>query len=486
MTQKVTTTIPELTTVTRTLQASCTQFGALADVQAICRNMALVRADIWRRYGALGCISKSASDIRKDITTRCWYAQLPVDGTIRAETTKDVVNDILTCKAAAAQKVRQAIARRINDVQERKRLFALLKQDQWLQDSYLHRMMRKHFRHGVSHCTNQFIVRSDKHQEVIIDGKLVVRILIATKFGAHIDLLINSSGKNVSLKGCNLRVVLKGDAVEIHYATTKKIGRACGAGHLGIDKGYTEAFVDSDGQAHGTNFGRVLSAFSDTQSATGKQRNRLHALEKKHRAAGRTAKADRIRACNLGRIKLDACRDKVQQHLRTIAYQSAHTVVDKAALVVSEDLSSPISSKVGSKNQWRPYNRRMSGWAKGVLAQSLEEVCKQRGAMHRTVNAAYTSQMDSHTGLLQGKRVGDKFYRESGDVIQADTNAARNVLARLNDPDIGRWTPHKEVRKILLSRSSGATERQEAPVGQAAKRRLRQRSADKSMLSNFG
>jgi hypothetical protein len=106
--------------------------------------------------------------------------------------------------------------------------------------------------------------------------------------------------------------------------------------------------------------------------------------------------------------------------------------------------------------------------------------------VHHTVNAAYTSQMDSHTGLLQGKRVGDKFYRASGDVIQADTNAARNVLARLSDPDICRCTPYRDVRRILLSRSSGATERQEAPVGQAATRRSRQRSADKSVLINSG
>jgi hypothetical protein len=480
MTQEVTSVAPEVMTVTRTLQASCAQ---LADVQAICRHMALVRADIWRRYGALACLGKRAADIRKDITARCWYTQLQVDGTIRSETTKDVVNDLLTYKAAATQKVRQSIARRTPDAQERKRLFNLLMQDQWLQDPYLHRMMRKHFRHGVSNCTNQFIVRSDKHQSFIADGKLVVRIQIAPKFGSHIDLITTSSGKNVKLKNRNLRVVLNGDVVQIHYATTKAPGRPAGAGQLGIDKGYTEAFVDSDGQAHGCSFGRVLSAFSDTQSATGKQRNRLHALEKAHRAAGRIAKADRIQACNLGCVKRDARRSRAQQVLRTIAYQSAHTVVDKAGFVVSEDLSSPISS---SKVQWRQYNRRMSGWAKGVLAQSLEEVCKQRGAVHSTVNAAYTSQMDSQTGLLQGKRVGDKFYRVSGDVIQADTNAARNVLARFSDPDISRWTPYRDVRRILLSRSSGATERQEAPVGRATKRPSRQRSADKSVLINSG
>jgi hypothetical protein len=118
-------------------------------------------------------------------------------------------------------------------------------------------------------------------------------------------------------------------------------------------------------------------------------------------------------------------------------------------VVVSEDLTSPIAKK----QVWKKYNRRMSAWAKGVLAQSLEEVCVQRGASHVLVNGAYTSQTDSISGLLEGKRVGDKFYRANGDVLQADYNAALNVLARLGDQDITRYTPYREVRRILLARS---------------------------------
>ncbi|HUW98648.1 MAG TPA: hypothetical protein VMV40_07375 [Acidiferrobacter sp.] len=55
--------------------------------------MGTVRADIWRRYGALGTVGKSANDVRKDISAARLYADLRVDGTIRNETTKDIVND---------------------------------------------------------------------------------------------------------------------------------------------------------------------------------------------------------------------------------------------------------------------------------------------------------------------------------------------------------------------------------------------------------
>jgi hypothetical protein len=40
----------------------------------------------------------------------------------------------------------------------------------------LHRQMRKHFRHGVSHTANQFIVRSDKQSSSVVDGRLVITI----------------------------------------------------------------------------------------------------------------------------------------------------------------------------------------------------------------------------------------------------------------------------------------------------------------------
>jgi len=453
--------------VTRTLQADVPD-----SLAAICKAMGFVRADIWRRFGALGTTGKNANAIRKQISAAALYDGLHVDGTIRAETTKDIVNDVLLYKAAAMVKVRQSVAARTKDAAERKRLFTALKSDQWLSDNFLHRQVRKHFRHGKSSVANQFVVRSDKHTSAVVNGKLVVTLKVAQKYGGHIALVTTSNGKNVDLTGSNLRIVVKDGFTEIHYATDKADGRVCGDQVVGIDKGYTEAFTDSDGVAHGLVFGAVLTQYSDAASATGKGRNKLHALAKKHRGTGRVAKADRIQQCNLGRLKIDARKERAQKHLRTIAFQAAHAVVDKAAVVVSEDLTSPIASKV----QWKKFNRKMSAWAKGVLAESLDSVCTQRKASHVLVCGAYTSQMDSTNGLLQGKRVGDKFYRANGDVLQADHNAALNVLARLDDPDIGRFTPYREVRRILVSRSPAQLSVNRLELGAQA----RQPSADKS------
>jgi hypothetical protein len=91
----------------------------------VCKAAGFLRADIWRRYGALGTHAKTANGIRKDFADL--YSHLAIDGTIRAETSKDVLNDILAYRAAAMDKVSKAIARRTDDQQERKRLYTLLK-----------------------------------------------------------------------------------------------------------------------------------------------------------------------------------------------------------------------------------------------------------------------------------------------------------------------------------------------------------------------
>ena len=52
--------------------------------------------------------------------------------------------------------------------------------------------------------------------------------------------------------------------------------------------------------------------------------------------------------------------------------------------------------------------------------------CSHTSTVH-LVNSAYTSQIDSFSGLLIGTRKGDRFYRTNGEVIQADWNAAPHL-----------------------------------------------------------
>jgi len=108
-----------------------------------------------------------------------------------------------------------------------------------------------------------------------------------------------------------------------------------------------------------------------------------------------------------------------------------------------------MSSKFFGKN----INRRLSAWTKGVIAEALDCVSRRRGSTVVLINPAYTSQIDSRTGCRLGTRQEDQFHCFDGVVLQADQNAARNVLARLSDPDIERFTPFKRVKAILQART---------------------------------
>jgi len=260
-----------------------------------------------------------------------------MDGTIRSETTKDVVNDILAVKAAAKTLVKKAIMERTHDKDERKRLLTRLKNDEWLSDNFLHRQMRKHFKHGVAKASNQCIVRSDKFTTEIVENRLHITLKIAKKYGDDIVLKTTTTGKNVDIEKSNLRIIVKQGFVEIHFCGDKDVGRACGDKEIGVDKGYTEAFTDSEGEFHGVGFGQVMTEYSDQHSQTGKARNKLHTLVKKYRKNGHHRKADNILRNNLGRKKLESRNGLTKKRLRNIAFKAAHRLVDKANVVVSED-----------------------------------------------------------------------------------------------------------------------------------------------------
>jgi hypothetical protein len=88
------------------------------------------------------------------------------------------------------------------------------------------------------------------------------------------------------------------------------------------------------------------------------------------------------------------------------------------------------------------------------LRQRIEFKCQQNGVLLAEVNAAYTSQTCLFCGFVHpGNRKGDKFHcLNCGREGDADYFASLNILSRLDDPDIGRYTPYREVREILVER----------------------------------
>ena len=77
-------------------------------------------------------------------------------------------------------------------------------------------------------------------------------------------------------------------------------------------------------------------------------------------------------------------------------------------------------------------NRRLHGWTRGVMADTLTSRSRRRGSALALVNLACTSQIDSWTG----QRQWDRFHCLDGVVLDADANAACNILAGMHDDEI--------------------------------------------------
>jgi IS605 OrfB family transposase len=406
----------------------------------IASRLGTLRTELWDRFGSIAGVGVEQREMRDQ-----WLAdkrKFDVPARLWKETLRDTMADIVMYREAAKVKVRRAIPAHTKDKSEQKRLYTLLKADRWLEDGFLRRMMRKYFKHGHTSVDNQIILDTGCYTAFEFGGRAWVDVMSLER-GQRIAIPLNTTVK----PNGTLRLILRDGKVEVHYAIDLEIKSDCGDGVIGIDKGYTEAFTDSDGQKHGIGLGDRLSSESDFLKEKYKNRNKLKEIAKKK---------PHVAKANLGRKKLERRKKRHTSNVRDIVFKAAHSVVDKAKVIVCEDLTSPIPDK---KKYGKNQSRRLSGWVKGTMAEAMETVSQRRGSSLSPVNAAYTSQMDSRSGTLLGQRTGDTFHCFDGVVQDADTNAARNILARQDDTEIALFTPYKQVKAILLQRTAEVQKR---------------------------
>ncbi len=432
--------------VTRIIYSKDLNRGKYEQLEEMARRLGDVRKEVWHRYGSIAGVGISHRAIRD-----AWLAEgreFELPARIWKATLADVMGDIAAYREAAKIKVRRAIWARTSNEAERKRLFTLLKYDRWLEDSFLRRQMRKYWRHGKTDVANQIVLDMQCYKAFEHHGQGWIEVagLVPRK---RIAIPLNTTAPPTG----TIRLILRDGRVEVHWAIEENqvtVTRPTGDKTLGIDKGYTEVFTDSDGDRHGEGLGEILSAESDYLKVKYQKRDKLRQIARK-----KAHKRDKIHRHNLGRKKLDRRKRKHTARVRDKVFKATHSVVDKASTVVTEDLTGSFNGKSHGKNQ----NRRLAGWVKGIEAEAIELVSRRRGSTMVIVNAAYTSQMDSRYGILLGERSGDKFYGFDGVVLDADTNAARNVLARLDDPEIQVYQPHTQVKTILLKRTAAFKKR---------------------------
>ena len=418
-------------------------------LREIARRLGDLRREIWHRYGSISGLDLNHRQIRDR-----WLAQgrqFDLPARLWKETLRDTLDDIKAYREAAKEKVRKKIHKKTKDERERKRLYTLLKSNRWMEDNWLRCQMRKHYKHGKTGVDYQIILDNQCYKAFLHNGRGWIEVM-SLEPRKRIAIPLNTT----HLPSGTLRLIIQDDSAKVHYTIEADLAcstRECGERKVGIDKGYSEVCTDSDGVTYGSGLGELLSAQSDYLKSKYQRRNKLYSIAEK-----KPHKAKKIIENNIGQKKLDNCKQKHIQRVRDKVFKAVHELVDKAGEIVCEDLSfTPKSKKPYSKNQ----KRRLAGWVKGMIKEALENVSERRGSTLVYVNAAYTSQMDSRYGILLGERNGKKFNCYDGVVMDADVNAARNVLARREDNEIGLYMPYQEVKGKLLKR----TERYKSRLG---------------------
>jgi len=424
--------------VTRTVKSKKLNPGKYQRLEEQAKRLGQIRSEVWHCFGSInGIASKGDRAIRDQ-----WLFDkrlFNVSANAWKETLRDAFGNIKANREAAKEKVRKVLYKQVSDEEKRIEFYKKLKSDDWTSDNYLRRLMRKHWKRGHNHTHNQIIVRSDNYTTFQLGGHAWIKIPGLEK-GKRIAIPLNTT---VEPSG-TLRLILNQGEIEVHYTIDLAETNDCGQATIGLDKGYTEVFVDSDREHHGEGLGQILSQHSDKLKKKYQARNKLKAIIDK-----KPHKKKNIIENNRGRKKLNRQNQKVKSQVKDKICKATHAVVDKASVLAVEDLTAPIASRKFGKN----VTRRLSAWTKGVIANALDTISHRRGSSVILVNSAYTSQMDSRYGILDGKRNGDSFNCFDGVVLQADENAAQNVRARLSDPEIDRWMPYQKVKSILLERT---------------------------------
>lgn len=265
----------------------------------------------------------------------------------------------------------------------------------------------------------------------------------------------------------NLRVVLDDEKrrVEIHRAVDVRKRKAQGE-PLAVDLGVTEMLTDSDGDRWGEEQGKLLATYSDQVCDKGRRRNKVRSVQEKQVKKGNLAKARRIEKYNLGTQKRRRQRGKMRQTMACQVNRALNALQEAKdpELVVHEDLRG-----IGGKFKSKRLNRIVSTWARGLVKDRLSFKASAGGSRREQVNPSYSSQMCPRCGFVHYKnRQGDRFQclfcGHGGD---SDTVAARNLLERLDDPDIRLWTPKERVKAILLSRFHRRVESWDFPFSPA-------------------
>ena len=432
------------------------------------KKLGVVRSE---SYNKLGSISYWGLDWKKAYPEVRGFRKpgsLGLPSKLMEWTVSDVAKAITASQAACTDAVIKRVYKRFSGKKNqkvRKELCKQLKTLAFLDNPLLHRLVRKEFQRGRSWSKNQIVYQPGGYRCKRLSRHTYQLELAGLRRGKRNRVIVRSNRK---IKG-QIRLIYNQllQRFEVHFLVdhgTVEIPSSRRA--IGVDKGYTEAFYDSDGQAYGKDLGklatkksvRVAWPFGHRICAKNRNRGKLWAIHRKLEKID-PAKSARILENNLSRKTENRRLRKNQSELKSIIGAASKSLFKGESLKVfavreawptALDLTQPIRNKRQSK----AMSRKLNSWMKGEMRDSLQKWANWTGSVVTEVQPSYTSQADSVTGTLLGNRSGDSFTRFDGVVLQADHNAAKNILARGTDKEISRYMNKTEVQAVLLRRTA--------------------------------
>ncbi|NEP70333.1 zinc ribbon domain-containing protein [Moorena sp. SIO3A5] len=418
----------------------------------VMKKLGIVRAE---SYNKLGSINHWGLDWKKaypEVRSFRTPESLGLPSKLMEWTVSDVAKAITAQQAACTEAVVKRIYKRFSGTynqKRRKELCRQLKTLAFLENPLLHRFVRKEYQRGHSWVKNQIVYQQGGYTCKQLSRNTYQLELAGLRRGKRNKVIVRSNRK---LKG-QIRLIHNHvlPRFEIHFLVdhgTVEIPSELKS--VGVDKGYTEAFYDSDGHAHGKGLGKETTKKSDRICAKNRNRGKLWALHRKLEELNPSRSA-RILKNNLSRKTENKRYRQNQSELTAIIGAASKSLFNGESLkVFAEDLTQPIKNKRQSK----AMSRKLNSWMKGQMRDSLQKWANWTGSVVTEVQPSYTSQVDSRNGTLLGKRTGDNFTGFDGVVLQADYNAAKNVLDRGTDKDITRYMNKTEVQAVLLRRTA--------------------------------
>ena len=415
------------------------------------QRLGVVRSETYNKLGSVnywGLDWKKAYPLVRAFRTP---ESLGLPSKLMEWTVSDVSKAISAQQAACIEALSKKIYRRYpgdDNSDKRKDCYRQLSSTEFLANSFLHREVRKQYQRGHSWVRNQIVYQQGGYKCERINRHTYQLELAGLHRGKRNKIIVRSNRK---IQG-QIRLIYNKyfQRFEIHFLvnhgtvnTPKKLKE------IGIDKGYTEAFYDSDNNVHGAGLGKLATKKSDRITAKNRNRGKLWALHRKLEKL-EPAKSARIFKNNLSRKTENRRYRQDQAIIASLIGGASKSLLNDSIKVFAEDLTQPIKGK----RQSLAMSRKLNSWMKGYMRDSLQKWANWTGSVITEVQASYTSQVDSVTGTLLGARKGDNFIRFTGDVLQSDLNAAKNILARGADKEISRYMGKEEVLAVLLRRTA--------------------------------